>query len=98
MSASGRVSQWSATSSNVRLDFGAHVAVLHCWRCSVTQPWAAFLVANTLVGRTCLPVTGSVPSVGRARHPLSLGNFLIELSVRSPRFLGKTIPHRLNRG
>ena len=27
MSASRSVSQWSATSSNVRLDFGAHVAV-----------------------------------------------------------------------
>jgi hypothetical protein len=29
-SASRSVSQWSATSSNVLSDFGAHVAVLHC--------------------------------------------------------------------
>jgi hypothetical protein len=35
------------------------------------------------VGLTCLPVTGSVPRVGRARHPFALGSFLIELSVRS---------------
>ena len=45
-------------------------------------------MANTLVGRTCRPVTGSVPRVGRARHPLPLGSFLIELSVRPLRFLG----------
>ncbi len=30
----------------------------------------------------------SVPSVGRARHPLPLGSFLTELSVRLPRRFG----------
>src|SRR6476660_6496722 len=36
-SAARSVSQWSATSSNVRVDLAVHAAVLHWLRCSVTQ-------------------------------------------------------------
>lgn len=48
-----------------------------CLCCSRTHACADFLVGKIFVGRTCLPVAGSMPSVGRARHRPP-GIFLID--------------------